>query len=432
LVDAALYITPSALGKGGQGRQVALDDPEPSEEAVDGAALLRSLSGLLSRYLALPKGAVTAISLWVLHTYLLEAAWVSPILGIVSPEKRCGKTTLLTLLGRLTRKALSASNITPAALFRSVEHFKPTLLIDEADTFMRRSDELRGLINSGHSRNSAFVLRTAGDDHEPRRFSTWCPKAIALIGNLPDTVEDRSILIPMRRKTPDEVVEKIRADRLAEFDAIRRQCARWAADSLAGLKVADPETPEALNDRAADNWRPLLAIADAVGGEWPERARSAARQLSGAVEDRESIRVQLLIDIKEALGDSERIFTDDLLTALHRNEERPWGEWGRSCKPMSAIQLSRQLRYFEIKPHQVKIDGTNKRGFRRVDFEDAWARYIPPSQGATPLLCNDYGAFSGIQGATREIEVAGRNPENVNNGGKGSGVAGQQGGWSEI
>ena len=163
--------------------------------------MLEDICQILSRFIFLPKGADLAVALWVLHTYTFETAENSPILVLSSPDKRCGKTVTLEILNGLVLKPLSTSNVTSAALFRTVEKYQPTLLIDEGDTFIRRSDELRGILNSGHRKAVAYVIRTVGDDYEPRQFSTWCPKAIALIDRLPDTVEDRSVVIPMTRKS---------------------------------------------------------------------------------------------------------------------------------------------------------------------------------------------------------------------------------------
>ena len=171
-----------------------------------------------TRHVVLPVGGADAAALWTLHAHAHDTAAISPILAITSPTPECGKTTLLTLLGALVPKPLAASNITAAPLFRAVEKWRPTLLIDEADTFLRDSDELRGIINSGHNRGAAFVIRSVGDDHEPRQFMTWAPKVIALIGKLPPTLASRAIHIEMRRLGPGETVEPVRADRLG------RQC----------------------------------------------------------------------------------------------------------------------------------------------------------------------------------------------------------------
>jgi putative DNA primase/helicase len=197
---------PSADAEG-QGGTLEIPDVDPWPHPVDGAALLEDLVVTFRRYAVLPKRADVVLALWIMMTYLLDAITVAPILAITSPEKGCGKTTLLEIISRLARRVLSASNISSAALFRSIEKWGPTLLIDEADSFASKNDELRGVLNSGHTRQTAFVVRCIGDDSEPRIFSTWGCKAIAAIGKLPDTVIDRSIEIRLRRALPGEVAE---------------------------------------------------------------------------------------------------------------------------------------------------------------------------------------------------------------------------------
>jgi putative DNA primase/helicase len=393
LVDAALA-GDRPLGSGrqspaGQGQAVAFAEPEPWPELVEGHALLRDIADTLSRYVALPPCAADAIALWAIHAHAIDAANVSPILALTSPEKRCGKTTALSLLGRLVPRPLISSNISPAALFRTVEKYRPTLLVDEADTFLREKDELRGLLNSGHTRDAAFAVRTAGDDFDSRLFSTWSPKAIALIGHLPDTIADRSISIPMRRRAPGERVERLRLDRPGAFVDFRRRAGRWAADHLAQLRAADPDVPKDLSsDRAADNWRPLLAIADLAGGEWPELARKAALALSGVAADtEESIRELLLADIRDAFGEREEIFTEDLLGYLCGREERPWGEW-KAGRQLSAVQLARLLKPFGVRPGPMRDGPRTAKGYELRDFADAFSRYLPPSDPSHPTQSN--------------------------------------------
>lgn len=396
LVDAALGgDRPPDGGRSapaGQGRAVAFADLEPWPELVDGAALLREIADNLCRHVALPPCAADAMALWVTHTHALDAANVSPILAVTSPEKRCGKTTALSLLHLLVRRPLLSSNISPAALFRTVEKYSPTLLVDEADTFLHEKEELRGLLNSGHTRAAAFVVRTVGDDHESRLFSTWSPKAIALIGNLPDTLSDRSVIIPMHRRTPGERVERLRLDLPGAFEDLRRRAAQWAADHLAELHAPDPDVPKELtSDRAADNWRPLLAIADLAGGEWPERARKAALALSGAaVDGEESVRELLLADIRDAFhkpDEMQSIFTQDLLDDLCGREDRPWGEW-KAGKSLSAGQLARLLKPFGVRPGPLRDGARTGKGYALRDFADAFARYLPPSDPSHPTQSN--------------------------------------------
>ncbi len=379
--DAALR-TASRLDDGPslQGRELTIAPPEPSPEAVDGAQLLDELTAILKRHVVLPDGAAEAQALWLVHSYALDAAFVSPILALTSPEKRCGKTTNLEVLAALAACPLPASNITPAALFRTIEAYAPTLLVDEADTFLTGSDELRGVINSGHTKASARVVRTVGDTYEPRIFSTWCPKVIALIGRLPGTLDDRSIVVSLKRRGAGEPVEKLRRDRLAERLApVRSRIARWAKDSLPALREANPEVPAELHDRAQDNWRPLLAIADLAGEDWPQRARQAALALAaGSASNDESARTQLLSDIQSLFTERDTPFlpSEDVVLHLVGLEERPWAEWGKG-KPLSKCQLAKLLRPFGIRPRVQRVRSETPRGYVAADFEDAFARYLP-------------------------------------------------------
>ena len=229
--------------------------------------------------------AALAAALWVLHCHAHDAAFHSPRLTATSPTMRCGKSTLLRTIGRLVPRPLPTANITPAAMFRVIEAAKPTLLIDEADSFAHENEELRGVINSSHCRLDAFVIRAvpAGDDYEARQFSTWAPMAIASIGKVAATIADRSVIIAMERKPPGQTVARMRADRDDGFGVLASKAARWVADHLEALRQADPDVPRALNDRQADNWRPLLAIADLAGGDWPTASAGCS---AGAEHDR--------------------------------------------------------------------------------------------------------------------------------------------------
>jgi putative DNA primase/helicase len=272
-----------------------------------------------------PIGAAEAIALWVLFTHTHGCFDASPILAITSPTPECGKTTLMTMLGALVPRALPASNITPAALFRSIDKWDPTLLIDEADTFLHHNDDLRGVLNSGHHRANAYVVRTTGDDHEPRPFSTWAPKAVAIIGTLPATLASRSIHIELRRKTASEVVEALRLDRLGHLEPLKRLAMRWAKDNAVRLRSADTEMPITLYGRAADNLRPLLAIADLAGGDWPSRAREIAELLGGR-RDEQTAGIMLIEDIQRIFAErgEDKLSSADLVAALALLEERPW------------------------------------------------------------------------------------------------------------
>lgn len=370
------------------GSALEFDEVEPWPDAVDGAALLNELAASVKRHMALPEHAAAAIALWVTSTYIVvNHGHIAPMLAITSPEKRCGKTTLLDWLSRLVERPLKAANITASAIFRTVDVCKPTLLIDEADSFLGESgDELRGILNSGHSRTSAYVIRCCGDNAEPRRFSTWSCKAIALIGKLENrfsTLADRSISIELRRKLPSERLMKLRHVNSNHFEELARRCARFALDNGAAIGKARPDIPDVLNDRAQDNWEPLLAIADASGGHWPRLARTVAVALSGGADasggdSGGSLGVQLLADLRRYFTGKHATSypTTALLQFLNEIDDAPWPTLAKG-KPMTARHLSRLLHPYGIFPHPIRLGATVAKGYEVADFADAFSRYLP-------------------------------------------------------
>ena len=379
----------------------------PWPESVAGSDLLNEIANIFCKYVILSSYDATALALWTVLTYMTETTHILPLLVISSPEKRCGKTLVLEIIQGLSLRPLPASNISSASLYRIVEKFRPTLLIDEADTFLSENEELRGIINAGHRRSFAFVLRCDGEEKEPRQFSTWCSKAIAMIGDLADTIEDRAIIIRMRRKAPNETIQRFRLDKITvEFEILRRKAARWARDASIALKESDPATPPELNDRSADNWRPLLAIADIAGKSWPALARESAISISGSANQKEqSVRTQLLEDIAKIFAENrvEKISSDELCKALAEMEERPWPEW-RKGKPISPRQVAKLLRPFNILPRQTRIGMENVRRYHLEDIRDTLSRYTPDFGilSATALQPNNDAGLSGFSNALQK------------------------------
>lgn len=380
-------------------------------EAIQGDQLLCELKATYQKYVILPEGADTALSLWTLGSYCFDAFRIYPMIGLTSPEKRCGKSTVMSLLQALTNKALLSSNISPAAIYRVAEMCKPTLLIDEADTFMKDNDELRGIINSGHTRDTAFVIRIEGDNLEPKRFSTWTPKALAMIGDLPDTIKDRSIVIQMRRKLSGETVLKIPLNASDQFEDMRRKCKRWAVDNFEQLTQHIPELPSHNNDREIDNWTPLFAIAAICGQE--KDILDAMMKISPTGEN-DSIGPMILGDIKAVFDKRgvEKIFSRDLVEDLIEIDDRPWAEWKRG-KPMTKTSLARLLKPFKVKSRDIRFGPDVGRGYVLKAFKDAFDRYLPPDppfQSATVLQTNDSNALSDNSKCYTEKDVALQNP----------------------
>lgn len=360
------------------GEPVRFPDPEPWPEPVDGAALLNDIRAVFRRYVVASDAALVVCALFVIHTYAFDLGDVSPILFITGPTKRCGKSRLLSVLARLVNRPLTASSASAAGIYRTIELHRPTLLIDEVDSFMRGDEQLRGLVNSGHTRDAAYHLGcvAAGRDFEPRRWSTWTPKILSGIGRLADTIEDRAFIVRMRRRRKDEAAERLRHG--TRFEEIRRKCAKFFADNAKAILGANPEIPAALNDRAADNWTPLLVLADLAGGDWPDTARRGALDLSGS-EDTEALGIggQLLADIRRVFDEqrTDRLASKEMCERLAHIEGRPWAEFGRNQKPISPNQLANLLREFEIAPRGVRLGDATPKGYLLDDFADVFSCY---------------------------------------------------------
>jgi len=340
--------------------------------------LAQCIKMIVNQYTVLEEEDSIAITLWIIFTWLHEHASFSPILNISSPEKRCGKTTVLTVLTKMCSQPMLASNISPAALYRVIEKDHPTLVIDEADTFVSNSSDLRGIINSGHSPESAYVIRCTGDSHDAVPFSTWCPKVFAGIGDLPETVMDRSIIIEMKRKLPSQKIDGIRRTDSHLFEAIQEQLALFSSSIADDFKGYTPDEISELNDRANNNWEPLLGIAYLLGDDWLEKANISALKLSVSQEDTLSSGEELLTDIYKVLltFNSATVATKKLIAFLCEDDERPWEHWNKGSN-ITAAQLSKMLKPFHIKPSQFRAGNKQMRGYHCNDFSDAINRYVP-------------------------------------------------------
>ncbi len=375
-------------------------DVEAWPDPVSGAALLDDLQTAILRFCILPEHSAPLMAAWALHAWSHDTADISPVLAFVSPEKRCGKTTALSVMGALTPKAMHNVNISTAVLFRVVERYTPTVLIDEGDTYLANNDELRGILNGGHNRLSAFVWRSVGDDHEPRQFNVWSPKCIAMIGKLPDTLEDRALVVRLRRKQLGETVERFRADRVNAFLPLRRMAARWTADNAITLRHAEPEVPSALNDRAQDNARHICAIADAAGAHWPETIRAALIGCAGQADDEpQSAGVLLLRDVAQVLAArrGDRIGSTDLCEALCALEESPWAEW-RGGRPISTRGIAKLLKPFGVVPSRDR----NLRFYHAHDFSDAFKRYLSDTPEKSVTSVTSVTLFASVTGKPNE------------------------------
>jgi hypothetical protein len=360
-----------------QGRALTMPAPEPWPEPMDAAALLERLVAFYTRHVFLPVGAADAMAVWTVHTHCFALSRHSPRLAFTSPEKRCGKTTALDTMALVSCKPLPTANVTAAAVFRTIEAASPTLLIDEADTFLRDNEDLRNIMNAGHKRGGQ-VIRCVGDDAEPRAFGVFAPAAIAAIGRLPGTIEDRAILVRMKRAIRAERPEPLHTAAEAEGAELARRCARWVGDHTDRLRDAEPALPGGLFNRAADNWRPLFAIAELAALDWPERLTKAAAALAPNDADAEGRGVMLLTDLRQIFNERnvDKIASADLCEALAADATGPWADY-RHGKPIGQAQLARALKPFGLIPGTVRLGAATPKGYERKDFKEVWARYLP-------------------------------------------------------
>lgn len=371
-------------------------DVEPAAEAVLLADILDAARKLFTDHVIASPHAGVAVALWTAWTWVAEYTDCAPILLFKSPLKRCGKTTALSVTTNMVRRALPASSISTAATFRSIEKFSPTLVLDEADTFLPANEELRGVINAGHTRKTAFVIRTVGEDHDPQVFRVFGPKVLALIGRAPDTVEDRSVIISLQRKLKGEQVKKLADTSDDVWSSLQSNFARWSLDFGHQLRRARPAIPGSLNDREGDSWTPLLAIADLAGAEWPKLARDAAVGLSGQGEP--DLDTGLLTDIRDILDGpikSDPISSLELHAVLIKDKDRPWSTFNKG-RELSQSQMSRRLSKFSIVARPVRIGIETAKGWPRKAFDDAFARYLSEIT-VTPTQASNGAACDGIE-----------------------------------
>jgi putative DNA primase/helicase len=388
------------------------DDVEAWPYPVNPSELLHEVSATVRRFIICQPETADAVALWSTMTWFMDAVQIAPLAVITAPEKRCGKSQLLFLIGKLTYRPLTASNITPAALFRSIDAWKPTLLVDEADAFMRDNEELRGLLNCGHTRDSAYIIRTVGENFTPTRFNVWGAKALAGIGHLADTLMDRAVTLELRRKLPHETVERLRYAEPDLFDNLAAKLARFAEDHREGVRRTRPALPASLHDRAQDNWEPLLAIADVAGGHWPDLARKAALKLSGADTPTMSTGTELLADIQEVFEHKRftKISTADLIEALCDDDEKVWATYNRG-KPVSPRQIAKRLSDFGIKSKNVRIGYGQAKGFEIEQFQEAFSRYLstPPENPSQPSQTPEASNSAACDGTDEKLATVTKN-----------------------
>ena len=431
LDDAVKAVRPStANGTDPHGRALAWPEPEPWPEPVDDAGLLHEIADFVRTYVSLSAALADTVTLWTVMTWLHDALELSTFLNITSATKRCGKSLLLDVIGSLVYRLLPTNNVTTAALFRIIEQRAPTLLLDEADRMFAKPDipDLLATLNGSQRRESAYVLRCVGDDHEVRQFRTWCPKALVGIGDLPDTVMDRSVIIRLERRPPGANLPHWRDRDRAAVTTLQRRLARWVDDHTDAILTTRQAVtfPAGLHDRARDGWEALLAIGEVAGGDWAGttgRAHRACAHVHANTADDGGAPEMLLADlwtIFQDAGDPEVLSTKQMLEALHALEDRPWNEW-RHGKPISSRGLSNLLRLFKVTPETVRFPVGVAKGYRRDALQPAWVAYLPRPEGGglsvtsvTSLKTQDLSASLSVTPTRDVTDRHGEKPFRIN------------------
>lgn len=344
--------------------------------------LVYDLMAFMRRYVVMSREQLLVTALWIIHTHCIEHVEQTPYLAVTSPEKRCGKSRLLETIEFLSARPWSTIMPSEAVVYRKVHADVPTMLLDEVDAIFNpknadRYEGLRALLNNGH-RYGAKVPRCIGVGAEIAEFNTFCPKVIAGIGALPDTVADRAIPIRLARKTRQEPTEQFKRRQVKpDAEALRKRIEQWAKKSGAGIASLEPDMPGELNDRAQEGCEALVAIADLMGCGAQARTALVSLFTAERLDDQESMRIRLLSDIRAAFDRSKasRLSTDALLNALIVVDDAPWHNYyGRE---LDARDLSTLLRHYGIKPTTVRLkDKRPAKGYKREFFHEAWERYL--------------------------------------------------------
>jgi Protein of unknown function (DUF3631) len=366
-----------------------------------GNEIIARLEGNFGKYLALERGLPFVLALWTLATHTFDCFDAFAYLAITSPTKRCGKTRLGELVELASCNGLRIVGATAPVIFRSIqlrklENETLTLIIDEAEalgTKSERSDSVREVLNAGYRRGQCVrrCERDAEDGFAIKEFDTFCPKVIILIGNLPDTIADRSIPINMLRRKPGETVERFfYSQATKEAKRYRKESQSWAKSSRrAVIRNYRHRDLHFLEDREAELWLPLFAVCAVACPHRVEELRRIAQSISSAKQAGEPAEMGCLLlrDIREVFAGiaEDAASTDHLISVLRTLDESPWDRWSKGAG-LDSRALARLLRPFKIGPHNPRLPGDRiLKGYERSDFEEAWARYLPARSPATPL-----------------------------------------------
>jgi putative DNA primase/helicase len=380
---------------------LVLVDPEPWLAEVDGRELFKEIVRLIHRHVILKPEQATTTAAWVFYSYVFDRLRVAPILMLTSATKRCGKSTLMELVSGLVSRSLSVANISAASIYRVIEAAHPTLLIDEADTFLSAGDEIAGILNSGHTKAMAFVVRIEKNDlgeMTPKKFSTFCPKLVGMIG-LPksDALLDRCVMIRLERAVGGASILPLPPDVFAEFLPLRQKLVRWAQDHAEGLALNYALLPRGSNDRAQNNWSVLASVTQKIHPSVLEDIEKAYAELGDAaaevVEDAPQNLLEAIFEVamrqlgedgfRQVMANPHEplpnnkclLISENLVVELNKLKHESWVDQNNGAG-LTVHRLGKMLKPFGLKADRGRIKYENpKRGYRVAVLIPIWQRY---------------------------------------------------------
>jgi hypothetical protein len=348
---------------------------------MDGCAVLDAVADFLARFIAYPsEHARYAHALWLAHTWRMDEWDSTPRLAFMSPEKGSGKTRALEVSEHLVPRGVRVSQATTGyILARISEDPPPTLFYDEIDTVYgqnaRGNEDLRAVLNAGHRQGATAGRGSWGNDGlTGQDYPAYCAVALAGLGKLPDTIADRAVVIPMKKRKRTEPVEPWRGRvHGSEATLLGEHLGSWMQEAVLSWPEDMP-----VEDRVADVWEALVMVADAAGGHWPTTARMAAIALSSG-ESNCSTGVLLLQDLQTVFSGRTKMRTEEILAKLCSLPESPWQHFYGHGNAITDRDLSRLLRPYGIRSKDVWVEGRSAKGYTADDLRDAWERYVPSS-----------------------------------------------------
>jgi putative DNA primase/helicase len=421
------------------GRAIAVEDIEPWAEPVDGDEVLHEIARALRDHISITAEQADTVALYCVYTHAYALWRIAPRLGIRAPGSGCGKSELLRRIKRLVPRPVSCESLTAPVLFRLIDGFKPALLLDELDNMLPDDKSaMLGILNSGYERDGK-AFRCVGDQNELRAFSTFAPVIYAMIGAPPGTFDSRTTAIEMRRATPAEARGLLSMENGEpedeRFQMLGRKAARWVLDNRDRLAQARPAMSGLVN-RAADNWKPLFAVAAVAGGDWPARAQRAARALADAAGAQSAFEETLAV-IKALLGECDEIGSKDIVEHLAKIEDGPWAEWGRDRKPITQNALARLLKPHRVRPTDIGPVDARRKGYRRTDLQPLFEAYLkstadtPSSQPRSRAECDGIRVSEHFLPRSENLGCADANAEKLNENNALRGYAVADEGWPQ-